>query len=88
MLLRMDADGFGDVATEQKHGLSFSAWKSAPEKDIMQAGFGDAEGDLSGVWNPAPVGLKKLMILAILGMGDGWGQCSVCLGGLMKRQRR
>lgn len=81
----MNGDGLGDVATEKEHGLGFSVWKSAPEKDIVQAGFRDAEGNFGGVRNPAPVGLEELMILAILGMGDGWGQGSVYLGGLLQR---
>ena len=84
----MNGDGLGDVATEQQHGLRFSGWKETPEKDIVQAGFGDAEGDLGGVWNPAPVGLQELMILTILGMGNGWREHSFLLRGLMKRQRR
>ncbi len=88
MLGRMNGDGLGDVATEQKHGLSFSGWQRAPEKDIVQAGFRDAEGDFGDVRNPAPVCLQELMILAILGMGNGWGEHSFLLSGLMKRQRR
>ncbi len=85
MLRRMDVDGLGNITTKEQHGLGFFVWKGAPEKDIVKAGFRDAEGNFVYVRNPAPVGLEKLMILAILGMGDGWGQGSVCLGGLLER---